>query len=430
MKYSTVIFNLLILIGFACDTRSDSGPVPSDIFVKYYGTGTCSAVDIIDYSDPNGQSGYLILATKADVRIDNDFFIIKTDDIGNELKTLTIDPNSGQLDDVPRRIIPFGDNQYLIAGYSIMSGVDQYRGVYFTINTGLEVSNMHVDTVGFQIKDVVQTTETDGVNKFVLVGNKTISADVQIHMSKRDLNDNIYWEKDHGFVGSEDAIAIIETDDNNLMTIATTEAADDGGSNNSQGLNLYVLPTTDLGTPNGAGFHSPISGTLTSADDIPYALKKTFNGYSVVGTSKNTANQEVSFLMTFNSKGEKKGGFSHVFLYETSQDTTGMPCEAFTFTTTVANDLMVFGEIPNYKDKGGNSFGDQIMSVRVSPSDGLRPGLRKYSDDYGTSVGDDYASAAITLPDGNIAVAATIDFGGTTTLVGLLHLNQNGQLVK
>ena len=53
-----------------------------------------------------------------------------------------------------------------------------------------------------------------------------------------------------------------------------------------------------------------------------------------------------------------------------------------------------------------------------------------YQNHFGLTTGNDIGKAILTLPDGSIAIAATMDFGNSRTLISYLKVNNKGILKR
>lgn len=422
----------VVLIIWACEVNDNNSPDPEDLYVKYYGTGSNEAVDLVALS--SGEN--IVLATNTLNEGDADIFLIKTDEAGNEITSVIYDVMDGS-EDVPKRLKALGDGTFLLVGYIIRedaSGVDQYAGAWCIIDSELNITSSGSDSSDFKLitdvlaTDIIQTTETDGVDKYVVLGYSTLTfagdevtdGNYQVYLGKYDLSDSVYWEKSHGYEGNDYGVALFEEDDGGLMFVGSTESEYQGYT----GRNIFVERTSSLGTSDKSGLRVGVEEAASDADEVPYRVIPSSLGYSIVGSTQNSSGSMAGFHVAINLGTETMS----VLTSDILEMESGNPCEIYAATITNTNDLLVTGTIPNYTDtEDGTStnWQDQVLIMKANLISGHLSG---YDENYGTSVGDDYGAAVLTLSDGDVLVAATIDFGSGTSMVGLMRLNKNGEL--
>jgi hypothetical protein len=54
----------------------------------------------------------------------------------------------------------------------------------------------------------------------------------------------------------------------------------------------------------------------------------------------------------------------------------------------------------------------------------------EYENNFGLISGNDVGEVVVTLPDGSIAIGATIDFGSNQTMMSYMKLNDRGSLQR
>ena len=433
-QYLIIIFILLGFVG--CVPNDSDGPRPSDVFVKFYGLGSNEAIDIVRTS-----TGEIIVLAQNTVNGVSDFYLLKTDEGGNEIASRIIDLADGS-DDHPKRLKPIGEDEFMIVGYiqseDEETGIDHFTGVWAKINSDLEIiSNGSPGGNGFNFMDsliavdIVKTS--DAAETFVLLGHSSVASrryagdqtpagEFQIYMGKVDDQDSVYWQKSHGYSGNESALSIFELENRGFLVVGSTRAVLDEYT----GTNLYIFETNEFGTADEGALVTGIPGADPTGDDIPYTVKKSSLGYSIVGSTEDAATgASRGFHLAVSPSGQLIDNSVSVLYND-----FGFECVATTFSRTLNNELMVLGYMENFlinQGEGGGSTtkNEEILVMRVSPILGR---LEGFDQNYGTTVGSDQAVGAITLPDGDVLVAATIDFGSGTTMVGLLRLNANGEL--
>jgi len=273
--------------------------------------------------------------------------------------------------------------------------------------------------------DIVQTLEEDNVEKVVVFGHtrkKLVSGDtdtdLDLFFAKQDYSDSTYWQKLNGFSNDEESLAIFENPiDSSLMLIGSAQ-------NDTEGKNVYVVQATNFGTADLGSVNTGISGSFENTDDHPRAATRTSLGYSVVGSTTDVNGREAGFHVAFNNSGRLIPSSSHVLTtsFELAFGAHGL-------TSTIDNQLMVVGSVPSFVgvNSATENRDEEAVLMKVNPLSGRIANREDQS--FGTDVGSDRAVAAITLPDGDIMVLATFDFGSETTLAGLMRLNREGELL-
>ncbi len=426
MKYY-ILFIISALSLWSCTPKDEDSPAPSEVFVKYYGSEGTVAIDLVRTSSVSLKGdtvdNFIILAS-----YNNGFSLIKVDNEGNQIANAEFYPMGDASIHVPKRIKPLPNGQFLIVGYAqAADDLTEATGLWAKIDGNLEVVVGFNQIEGVFLTDMIQSLESDGVDKVVAFGHYLrvttdnagiVTEDLQLYISKRDYGDSTFWEKNNGFDNDEESLAIFQNaSDSSLVLIGSA-------STTGQGKDIYVVQTTKLGTADKGSISTGVSGSQAGADDIPYAAIKTSLGYSVVGSTHDANGQLSGFHMAFSRGGQLVSGSSHIL--ETSYNTAW---QAFGVTKSTDNGLIVVGSIPSFSGVGeGNNQnrGEEAILMKINPLSGNIEGREDQS--FGTNVGNDQAVAAITLPDGDILVAATFDFGSGTTLAGLMRLNREGEL--
>lgn len=432
MRYYIYIFvvSCCVLYLVSCNPSLD-GPEPEEIYVKYFGQGSNEVHDMV--LTDNGE--VIILASYTRSNTDVDFYLIKTGTDGNEIQSVILDSISTGQVEVPTSIKAIGNDEYLITGYTV---ADTVVGVWFKVNSSLDVTSLDsTGSSGFNyikkvfIQDMIKSTETDGSERFVVLGHSSFPIEndpindpnnSQIYLSKVDDNDSTYWVKAHGKTGNDEAFALFEKDNGSLVMIGTTSSASGAYS----GKNVFIIETNSRGTSDQNSRISGIPGASLTADDIPHGVIKTPSGFSIVGSTR-TATGQSSFYMGLNHDGDTIAGRSHLLVTD-----NGLASQAFGIARTTTNEFIVVGSYPSFilgASEGGSGVNKQeeMMVMKLSAFGSHREG---YDQNYGSTSGSDQAKAVISLPGGDVLVAATVDFGSGIKLVTLMRMNQNGELVN
>lgn len=420
---------MIICVGCIIGACSQDVPAPEDVFIKYYGKqGIQTAKGLAATS----RGEFIILASQ---KLDGDttginFYLIKTDQAGNELRSITYNYNNSTNDDVPVRIKAVGNDEFLIIGTSISSNGLTKRLIYARINSDLdflpsgggfyELSSESM--VGSQPpynlegNDIVQVEGQNGEVNYIILGTAESAGGSEIYLSKWDDAGSRVWVEDNyiGFAGNDRGLAVFEKPDGKLLIVGSTE----NSRGDFTGTNISIFITNEFGSPDENGFVTGISGADSGADDIPHdIIRKSSDTYVIVGATT-LGNRHVPFQMQINPSGVIAGQ------YVLATEFTGNACQGLGVTRTLSNEYIVVGKYPNF------SFGEEskLGEMMVMRTNQFGERIAGYDRNYGLVSGDDEANAVITAADGDVVVAATVDFGSGTKLVGLLKLNEFGEL--
>ena len=89
-------------------------------------------------------------------------------------------------------------------------------------------------------------------------------------------------------------------------------------------------------------------------------------------------------------------------------------------TIGAQNDIIITGVFYNYADSiSKETYNDQVLFKRANQFGEVPDEYLSYQNHFGLTTGNDIGKAILTLPDGSIAIAATIDFGNSRTLISL-----------
>lgn len=422
------IYYIVFLMLLSCAPSDEDSLLPSDVFVKYYGEGGIHTVkDIV--STPDG--GYIILATQ-DVGSSLDFYFVLADAEGGLIWSGEKNING---DDDPARIKSIGDGEFLVIGTSTenVNGADSSRlvwGRFGIVNDSLNLTDdFHVFPYNGNLEgaDIV-VADASGTPGYILLGTSDKSenngggTDIFIHKVDED-NESVWTEPViKGFTDDDKALAVFEKENGNLIIIGSTQVASAG----FMGTNVLVYETNEFGSADIGAHYYGISGEgetpAKDGDEIPHAAIQTSSGFVIVG-STTVGGSRNSFLLNLNKSGVRT--FETVLV---SNDYGSQESEALGVTRLLTGDYMVVGWYPTFTlGTGEDAINKQseMMMMRTDQFGERRPG---YDQHYGTSVGNDKGNAVITAPDGDVVLAATVEYGSTLTMIGLMKLNSSGEL--
>tara|TARA_S200000501_G_scaffold315530_1_gene307896 strand:+ start:12505 stop:13857 length:1353 start_codon:yes stop_codon:yes gene_type:complete len=447
-KYSIIILLTLVLMAYGCVVESDYGPRPIDTFIKYYGiSGSNEVVDMIISNEGN----LVILGNEESSAsgASKDIVILEIDTVGNLIKKKIFDVQSlfsddnlyafGITDDEAVRIKTIDDGYLLCANFTTKD--DNVNGLGSKIfwceldNNYNIVGKQVISDVDYywEVGDIIKSRDGNivivgGTNKKE-EGDNAIRPEKQRYLTKRSIeNDTVFWSKTFGYDDVDDfAIGVFELSDRNLGVIGITGKS---GNQGEAGVNATFAIFTDIGSSssidNVYGFE--FQGDADFNDNIGDFIYTETEDVIIVGTS--TSNNSVdprSFPFLFRIR---KAG-SLVFKELLSSSILDLNSGGMDVTIGAQNDLIITGVFYNYQDSiSKETYNDQVLFKRTNQFGKVTDEYLFYQNHFGLTTGNDIGKAILTLPDGSIAIAATIDFGNSRTLISYLKVNNKGTLKR
>ncbi len=454
---------LLLLISQGCQIDDTSSPAPGDTFLKYYGdSGTQAGFGMLYLEDQNSEV-VIYGVERASIDATTNLFLLRVDASGNILDKDTINFRSdipsfqenGAGDDTPGSLRYDPGFGFIYVGTSTRNDTTGASGLFDALVWAILDDNFDVQSQGEIRAEITQGDTTvlefrdlAGADGFILgdtslqivgttdlvapgdpVSPVSLAGD-QIYFAQVRLADGtVTRERTSGFVGNDAGVYIDAFGSNDIVIIGTTQQTPEEGSN------VYLLPITNSGSPLDGRSATVLVGeppnTQNGFNETVLDVYKRPNGYIVTGFSA-LAGESHPFFVNFNYSG--RGGVI-VDQADTVRVRTTVPAESGTGTEVADLDAtgngialadngnyFVVGTILNYPGKSGemlivqtNQFGETVAgSVR----------------NYGLESGADIANDVVALSDGSVLVLTTVDFGGGNTLIGLMKVNLNGDLMQ
>ncbi|WP_421765295.1 hypothetical protein [Ekhidna sp.] len=482
MRYFLYIF-LVSLLVVSCQIEDDNAPAPDEAFIKYYGElSSYEASDIEIVYEAGLPVGLVVFGSVVSDFGDKDYYVLRTDLDGNLINstsfgysdTLDIDDEPGADDwtgdDVRDRfradetagqiqyVTDIGDGSpgYAIVGTSsitinALQVSDWKRLTFGLLSTELEPRTFNRDTLfarsartadellDFEGKDVIELSVNPGI---LVVGSREFDrgggdSDFDNYFIKVDLvNETIIFEETQGIVGDDEDDQLIrgfEKTNGNLVMIGTSNTpsllGENGGDN---GTNVFYLETDPNGTPFNSAAYGLEDPTNAIFDDFASDAIKSSSGFSIVGTSSTSANQEFGFLINLSNNGVYLSGNSHdSSVYQDHGGTTVASIETRGIGVTQAldNKIIMVGQYPSFSftDASNVSYARSAegMFAKFGQGGAHLPAEESF---FGLADGNDEIVDAVTLPDGKIVAVANVDFGGGVKLISIIKLNADGSL--
>lgn len=443
VTYRLLPFFFVLSVGFSCKVIDDESPDPSDIFVKYYGTsGSHAGVDLI-YNETLEQYILLGYQDKAEVSgsdTRSDFYFVSTTKEGNQLNSATIDIDSLLGDDIPVRIKQIDENTYLFVGSTTIG--NSTRIVWGRISHELQIldSVHHIyanpdvldegEASSLRAADIM-TLSSDPLSIVIFGttdtpedGDEQLDGEDRFYLTKRELETGTnIWTKSIPNDGNDIAKFLFETASGFLLfgeTETGGEAMEVDGQS-AGGKNVYILGATPLGGPDNP---SDVYGFAGSSDESTGSVLNIGGGYAIMGTTVASTGDSDPFLLFIDESGNLR---SSIYQSGAMVNDDNLDASGYALARTLDGGYLVLGSYVDYQE-GSDLSSRRLEEILVMKADPFGIHNPSYDDNYGLVSGNDRADAAITLPDGKVAVLCTFDFGSGVTLLGLMKINANGQL--
>ncbi len=233
--------------------------------------------------------GYLIVGTKVSAGLQEQFYLIKTDSVGNVLWEKTYGGNSI---DYGKKVIQLSDSSYVVSGTTSSYGSGQND--FYIIKVDQLGNLLFTKTIGGSQNELLWDMILTSDNKIVLCGS-TISfgaGNNDGYLVNLDLNGNLNWAKTYGLNFSDRFFCITETSDNGFVLGGASSSAGAGSDD------WWVLKTTSLGI-----VESSIIYGGSSADQLYDIVQNPDNSYSLFGYSLSYGPSGNAMLMNTDSNG-------------------------------------------------------------------------------------------------------------------------------
>ncbi len=464
MRYLLLIFAATFLV-VSCQIEDDSAPTPEETFIKYFGELTsyeASDIEIVYNETGEIATGLVVLGTKVNQLGDKDFFILETDLDGNLIDSTSVgfvnqtqrdftgdgNPDSFRGEESASQIEPIPGGGYIIIGSSSITETVFNISDWRLLSLGFLSSELAV--VGDSL--LVLSSEEDDRTELDLIGNDVLIlsdgsilmvgarevrrgggiTDFDNYYIKIDLNnDEVLFENTQGVAGEDDVLVrAFEKDNGNIVLIGYSNSPSLlGENNNNNGSNVYFLEVSSTGTPiNFAsyGFENTDNNVVYN-EQVNNAIS-TATGYSIVGTSVTSEDENFSFVMNLSNDGVFLSGANHNnSIYNTtnnSGEVSIVQTQGFGVTQTLGNDIVLLGQYESLTAEG-QSRGVEGMFVRFDQASQPIEGAESF---FGLADGNDRIVDAVTLPDGKIVAVSNVDFGGGVQLISVIKMNPDGSL--
>lgn len=449
MKKLFYIAALIILN--ACQIEDDNAPSPDDSFIKYLGIiADQEAKDIepIYAADGITLEGFVIFGTqKLDESPFTDYYVVRTDAIGNIVAARSYNPfrivpgdfdgdgNNDQLsgNEIAGQIEVLPNGGFTLIGTTSVTdntlGLSEFRFITgITIDSDLNPidslekfssTNVTNDPRSLIGNDIIRLSD----GSFFIVGAvETATGDFNYYYSRVGTSDDTDFEQlEFPGTSSDDVLVRAYESENNTIALFGYSAL--SGNLGERGTNVTYTVINFLGNLDGGSGSFGITdiddeGVIRPFDDVLHDVIQKPGGYMAVGAST-IDERQYSFFMDIDNTG-----------ISTRKDTLGsefgseLTTQALGITASNTNDFVVVGSYTNYR-VGEDQRGEEAMFMRINQ---LGEKVTGFESNYGLSDGDDVAADVITLSDGKIVIAATIDFGGGIRMIGLIKLNDTGEL--
>ena len=461
---------LFLMVLGSCQIDDVNSPSPGDTFIKYYGGDGSQLGRGMIYLENDANFIIYGAQNRAEDGSTANLYILRVDEQGNELDEVSIDFSSAidslninAADDTPGSLIYDETLGFIYVGSSTRA--DAIDGgtydvlIWAQINVELDSTpvasgeitqldievNIDGDTTITALRDVSGLdVVVSGENQILVVGSTTkiqdgdltVAADddeTQIYTALIDITDGtVIRERTNGFTGNDVGLYIDQFGEDDFVIVGTTE-----NRVGTEGTNAYFLPINANGVPlEGSSIGFSTNGNVAapdrSANETVQDVFKRPNGYVITGASVRGGETHPYFI---NVSYFGNGNFA-LDVADTISVVAEAPAGEDNLTLTSQN-LNAAGTAITIADNGNYFVAGSILryptknaEILIMQSDQGGDLISGSVRNFGLASGNDAANEIIALSDGSLLVLTTVDFGSGNFLMGLLKVNQNGDLMN
>lgn len=409
--YLAVICLLVSAISLSsCDPDNTAKPNQGEAFVKYYGgISNQQGFDVRVTTD----GGYVLFGSTSSFGNGNqDFFLVKVDNEGNELWTQTyVSPTGSDSTEIGKAVRLTTDGGYVMIGNAVRDTINKIMIVKTDASGNQQWSKIIRQSVNSsEFAGDIQVTSTQG--GYVITGS-TDKVDVSkpghtaefdlldLYTAKLNDNGDVEWERTDGFPESDFGVSL-EIMGNAIVTLGTGTLTSPAPSKKSFLMAKYNF----VGGP---PFDQKNYGSVSQVLDLANSFPTTDGGLALVGSMKlPSGDNQIVFqkldqflnedgnLVAFTNNGSESG-FSVTELDDGNFAITGTRV-----VSTDNEDILLI-----LTDPLGNLFADTAV--------------------FGES-GKDAAGSVVNLGSNGFIISGTVDVG-TNTMGALIKTNSRGEII-
>jgi hypothetical protein len=243
--------------------------------------------------EPTSDGGYIIAgATGGSAASDWDFWLVKTDSVGNKLWDKTF---GGADDDFGFSVEPTSDGGYAVTGYTRSFGAGSSD--IWLVKTDASGNELWNKTFGGTSDDVGYSVAQTADGGYVLTGyTKSLgSGGTELWLTRTDSSGNEIWEKAYGGAGIDVGWSVTLASDGGYVVV---------GSTSSYGAGEEDIWLVKVDADGDKLWDKTFGG---SADDEAYSIKPTLDGGYIVGgyTESFGAGADDVWLLKIDASGNK-----------------------------------------------------------------------------------------------------------------------------
>ncbi|MEP5613734.1 MAG: hypothetical protein ABJP45_15890 [Cyclobacteriaceae bacterium] len=440
---------------FSCQIEDDNAPKPEESFIKYLGEiADQEAKDIepIYAADGVTLEGFVIFGTQKQAdSVDTDYYLVRTDPFGNIEETAIIDPNTA----VEGLDLDGNGQDDVLTGNEIAGQIEVLPGGGFIAIGSTSVTDQSKDLTDFRFISLVVLDAELNVLRVVTAFNENATGTAPLNLDGNDIivlsdgsilivgaietaagdtdyyyrklngdTDAVTFTKTLGLAGASNDDVLVRAFETDKQTIALFGYSQRVGNAGQIGTNVSYVEVNQNGNPTGGSGNFGIPDTLDGSNvlrvfnDVLTDVVEKPGGYMAVGTATVDATSFAFFMdIDFDGISSRKGRLLSEFDPALTTAASGV-------SITRTNDFVVVGQYTNFR-VGNEQRGEEAMFQRINQ---VGEKVEGFESNYGLGDGNDNAADVITLADGKIVVATTIDFGGGIRMIGLIKLNDTGEL--
>lgn len=441
---SMILLFLIVTLGsafYSCDTKNDVRPLREQVYIKLFGgPGTDVGNDIKVLPD----GGFIIAGTTTSFSENSDVYLIRVDNMGNEIWTRNYDFGS---DEYGASVVQDEEGNFVVCGSIVDSVFDgkPFRNVliFKTDATGNLQMNITFGNPGDTLRDEYanQIINVPGFGGYFItashIKNENESWFYLLRVDK-DLNEiylGVPESNRRKYVGVSGALniaaqSVLVNSPNELFyTFGTTSGSGgNGGGTLPKGLNFY-LTVWDARVQN--DYNPSFFGTDLDDIGITFTMGTGANNFLIGGYSgAGSGAQKKAYLLKLLNLGSDVSPSLNIewswmdTLYAVDNQ---VKTEVESAVQTIDGGVVALLTVENLSAQVNDDFG--LVKIGIGGGGKLKV---LWNHVYGSN-DFDKGSRVIELGDGSLAIIGSIGFPvntpGSVSKVGLLKLNANGELI-
>jgi len=282
----------------------------------YGGYNSDRAYSVQQISD----GGFIIVGSTSSIGMgSSDFWLLKTNDLGNEEWSQTY---GGNHSDIAYSGQETSDNGFIITGYTTITDTTSSDEDILLVKTDINGNEVWSLTYGGSRSDKAYSVQQTNDNGYVITGYVTVSDTISLRkdicLLKFDEYGEEEWTQIYGGYEDDVSYSVQQISDGGFIIVGSTSSFGMGGSD------FWLIKTDELGNEEWSQTYGG------NDDDVAYSVQQTSdNGFIIAGYTKSYGNSEENiWVIKIDENGYEEwnqtfGGNGHDIAYSVRESTDG-----------------------------------------------------------------------------------------------------------